>query len=488
MLNYWCSHRSYLHRLSVGIHSIDLSQKSRLAGMGIIVKKLKLLNLDPVGKLLRPYYSNTGRPAKNQAEILRSFILMSALDYTSITKWVSDLSHDSLYALLVGCDIADLPPLGSYYDFISRLWLRKSEYEKAGRKDFFPANKNSKPKAKPGTDRKLPNRHPGIVEKTVNYILADKEIPFHYEKLLQEIFSAAAVKPSIRSGLIPKGGATVSGDGTCIHTHSNPYGNKVRDCDKKSSSCKNCLRHYSDPDASWGYDSDLKASYFGFTMYSLSFHNEEHNVDLPLHFRILDARRHDSVSGVICLKEFRDINPDFYIKNLCLDSAHDNYPTYNLCKNWDINPFIDLNSGRGRPDSIPDNISIDKDGTPICSAGFRMAYCGNCYSRNRVKWRCPAKCDKSVTCPLEKPCSPSSYGRCIYTKPDWDIRLYPPVARGTEAFKEIYKNRTASERINNRVLNDYHLHDMHIHRRKRYSFFAMIIGINIHLDARVKIY
>ena len=40
--------------------------------------------------------------------------------------------------------------------------------------------------------------------------------------------------------------------------------------------------------------------------------------------------------------------------------------------------------------------------------------------------------------------------------------------------------------MNNRILNDYHLHDMKIHGKKRYSFFAMIAGINIHLDAWLK--
>ena len=61
-----------------------------------------------------------------------------------------------------------------------------------------------------------------------------------------------------------------------------------------------------------------------------------------------------------------------------------------------------------------------------------------------------------------------------------------PVPRGTTEYKKIYNNRTGSERVNNRILNDYHLHDMRIHGKKRYSFFAIIAGINIHLDARLK--
>ncbi len=62
---------------------------------------------------------------------------------------------------------------------------------------------------------------------------------------------------------------------------------------------------------------------------------------------------HDSVSGIVALKEFRDLNPDIPIQNLCFDSANDNYHTYNLCKTWNIRPFIDLNANRGMPKSIP---------------------------------------------------------------------------------------------------------------------------------------
>lgn len=218
----------------------------------------------------------------------------------------------------------------------------------------------------------------------------------------------------------------------------------------------------------------------------LSCHNEQYQTDLPLHIRFFDARRHDSVSGIVALAEFRKINHYLQIKNLCLDSAHDNYPTYELCKKWNIAPFIDLNSNRGRPESIPKRLDIDTNGTPLCAAGFRMVYWGYSPKRHDCKWRCPVACGKEEKCTCEVPCSSSSYGRCLYTKPAWDIRLYPPIPRGTEEYKKTYNNRTSSERVNNRILNDYHLHDMKIHGKKRYSFFAMIAGMNIHLDARLK--
>ena len=58
--------------------------------------------------------------------------------------------------------------------------------------------------------------------------------------------------------------------------------------------------------------------------------------------------------------------------DLCLDSAMDNYPTYRLLKKRGIRAFIDLNDKCGRPKTIPDTITIDKDGTPLCQEKLRM--------------------------------------------------------------------------------------------------------------------
>ena len=106
--------------------------------------------------------------------------------------------------------------------------------------------------------------------------------------------------------------------------------------------------------------------------------------------------------------------------------------------------------------------------------------------KTRRKWRCPLACRKIKECSCKQECSPSEYGRVIYTKPSDDPRIFTPVPRGTKAFKDIFKTRTCSERVNNRVLNDYKVEHMQTRGKKRYSFFTMIACILIHLDARLK--
>ncbi len=487
MLVHWQSHQEYLYFLHETKVHLDSSQRMRLhLEFDAAREKLRMLNLDPVMEYLSAFYSHTGRPAVNQPQILRSLVLMMLLGVTSLTAWCQRLRADSLLALLIGCRPNSLPPLGSYFDLMDRLWSQPKALQKTGRKDLFPKDKNSKPSNKPGKGKKLPNKHPGITGKLAAYALSHESFPFHYEEPLQQLFRLAALIPSLRDGLFPTDGVTLSGDGTCVHSHASSYGHKVCKCMENGIPHCSCKRHFSDPDAHWGWDSDEEVFYFGHTLYMLCSHNADIGVDLPLHIRFLDARRHDSVSAIVSLREFKTLDPDVPVKDLCLDSAHDNYATYGLCQKWNIRPFIDLNTNRGRPDSIPDSISIDADGTPLCMAGFRMVDWGYCKQKHSRKWRCPLACGKTDSCPCKEKCSSSSYGRCVYTKPDWDIRLYPPVPRGTDEYKKIYNNRTSCERVNNRVLNDYHLHDMGIHTRKRYSFFTMIICICIHLDARLK--
>ena len=78
------------------------------------------------------------------------------------------------------------------------------------------------------------------------------------------------------------------------------------------------------------------------------------------------------------------------------------------------------------------------------------------------------------------------YGRTVYIKNNGDLRFNTRIPRGSEEYKRIYKERTACERVNNRVLNDYCLQSLKIRGIDHFSFWTMLIGICIHLDARCK--
>ena len=134
MLISWMSHDAYCSFISQGIIFLSFSDLIRLRGsFSDSLDKLTSLDLDPVRDLLLTHYSNTGRPAQHQPQILRSFLLMGDLKETSIKNWVHILHSDPLMAFLIGCSPDSVPSLGSYYDFIDRLWLRSKEIQKQER-------------------------------------------------------------------------------------------------------------------------------------------------------------------------------------------------------------------------------------------------------------------------------------------------------------------------------------------------------------------
>lgn len=489
MIKHWQSMHEYHCFLNDSKSVFDSSERVRLhSELWIPWQKLRLLDTDSAMGFLSPFYSSSGRPAINQPQIIRSFVLFfllfsMGLTPPSLTLWVRRLKNDRILAALIGCPSDSLPPLGSYFDFMDRLW-RAPKTDLYSRSKLLPSAWNSKKPARPkGKGQKASETKPKITEVLVSRLLDGKDILFNYEATLQQFFYAVAVMPSLQCGLIPSGPLTVSGDGTAVHTHSSPSGRRKADS-PSDSDASSAPRHFSDPDAGWGWDSDLDKYYFGYTLFQLSCYNSQLKADIPLLLRFTSARRHDSVNFLVAFHELEKHMPALSVKNMCLDSAMDNLPTYKLLKNRKISAFIDLNSKCGHPKTIPGTIKVDKNGTPVCQEGHRMHPNGYDNSRGCLMWRCPFGKDHTAKC--KNSCSSSKYGRVIKTKTEWDIRLYTDVPRGTEAYKKIYNQRTATERINNRILNDYGLHQLRIHRKEHYSFMTTIIGICIHLDARFK--
>lgn len=103
-------HKSYLDVSQLKL----LKSKYRPA-----LSKLRKLDISLASDILLPLYSHTGRPAIDPAVLVRSFILMNHLKYSSIKLWCGDLANDSLLQYLIGS--FDPPNSSSHYNFIIRL-------------------------------------------------------------------------------------------------------------------------------------------------------------------------------------------------------------------------------------------------------------------------------------------------------------------------------------------------------------------------------
>lgn len=228
MIKHWQSMDDYLCFLHNSKISFDSSERKRLhSELWEPWQKLRLFDTDKAMDFLLPFYSHTGRPAKNQPQLLRSFILfflMLSMGLTppSLTLWAKRLLNDRVLAALIGCAPHSIPPLGSYFDFMNRLWLYP-DHGLYSRQKLLPASWNSKKPDKPkGKHQKAPESSEKITERIVNRLLNDKDILFNFEARLQLLFYHAAVIPSLQCGIIPSGPLTVSGDGTAVHTHACP--------------------------------------------------------------------------------------------------------------------------------------------------------------------------------------------------------------------------------------------------------------------------
>ena len=278
MIKHWQTNQEYHCFLTNAKTTFDSSERVRLQSeLASAREKLRLLDTDAAMHFLEPFYSNTGRPASNQPQILRSFVLfflLVSINLTSpsLTTWVSRLKSDRVLASLLGCSVNSLPPLGSYYDFMDRLWTRPDHSLYKRGKLLSPGWNRKKPPKPKGRHQKASENRSSITDSLVSRILDGKDLPFNFEARLQKLFYTIAVLPSLKCGLIPDSSLTISGDGTSVHAHSNPNGHILPSPAHTLSQQEyaSLPRHYSDPDASWGWDSDLDSFYFGYTLFQLS--------------------------------------------------------------------------------------------------------------------------------------------------------------------------------------------------------------------------
>jgi len=486
MLGPWRQDSEYISFVLNALKELAMTDPERVLEYQNAISKMLILRLDPIKEIVAPLYSNTGAPAINQPEIFRSIILQSSLKIT-LTEFHEKLSVNPVIRTIAGFTKENVPGIASFYDLMDRVYpidetpVLRAPYSKP-KPD--PENKLKK-------GEKMPPKNPDITGKLADMIINKQE---HFESLvnrrqeryLQKIFASVSLDKSVALGIIPIS-FSVSGDGTPIATGACTKGKKVCKCKENGIFQCTCERKYSDPNANWGWDSHNERYYYGYSGYFLTTYSREHKIDLPVHLKLVQANRHDSIPTFFALTEFRQLNPNLHIDTFISDSASDNYGTYEVLKHWGVNAVIALNPTNTGNTKYPPALKIDENGVPICPAGHKMVYSGfYAKDRCRIKWRCPRVLGKADFCPACIDCSDSDYGRVIYTKPSWDPRLFTNIPRGSLLWKSKMNERTAAERINDRIMQDYRLENTKIRSKKRIFFNITAAAMNIHLDAQLK--
>lgn len=486
MLKSVSSHEDYLSFISSQKEFLSNDQLSRLEDplFKRALLKSRLIDTDLVRDILFSLYSPIGRPANDPSLYIRSFLLMQHFGYLSIDKWCSAVSCDSLLRYLIGS--WNVPGVACHYDFINRISGDDPHLDVLYQKGLFNKEnlKNLRKEQKLKKNDKLVNFTPQTTTDLFELYKDgipdfDKERKFY---VLQKFMNQIAVIPSMNRGFISSADLVLSGDGTCLHIHVSPYGHRAKGTDENAA-----LTHrYGNINADFGWDSDLEQFFFGHTLHNTSVHNASRNTDLPVFITLEKASQHDALTSITSIARLLDLNPEIHPEYACFDSASDSAAIYQYLRHNHIIPVIDLNKRRKGENPYSAFESLNEDGIPVCRNGIPMIRNGYDRTRMRTKYRCPLACGKISSCPFKEQCSPSDYGRVVHVSDADDIRLFGPVPRGSDRWKKIYNNRTCTERINTRILNDYHLHQMMIRNDSKQMFFAIFAGVNIHLDAWVK--
>lgn len=432
------------------------------------------INFDAAVDLLKSIYCPVKRrPARDPVCLLRSLILMAVLKVKGITEWVKKMRTIPLLAILAGFDPDDTPGIGTYYDFMKRIIdgpYQKSCKHTVRRSTLITGKYKRNIQMEKETKEDTLGPHQSQSEKLVQELLShdNDPRPNDFQKILDNLLIKTGIVPSVEQGLLNLENLIVSGDGSILESNASGQGKPACSCRLEGN--YNCQhdRFYSSPTAQWCYDAHKDCFIFGDRYYHLVASQNGH--DFPLSTSMPGGNESDFTLSLKTVDRFfkgaRENELKANILYFCGDCHHDSYAHYEYFQKKGVVPVIPLSekSQKVTPILLNSNIQLDKDGTPLCPAGMKMHH--HMYDKNkRVHvYSCPVKRNthrdgKSVyithteECPRHQDCRPSSsLGPFVYIKSDTDPRLYPPLARNSQKFKEIMNQRTSTERCN--YLND----------------------------------
>ena len=92
-----------------------------------IIERFWNLDLSYTDELLRSKYSVFGPKPRTPSCMQRSYLLSIDFKVHSLTDWAAQLKINPLYAILSGFSFGDTPGVGTFYDFLDRLWDSDSD-------------------------------------------------------------------------------------------------------------------------------------------------------------------------------------------------------------------------------------------------------------------------------------------------------------------------------------------------------------------------
>ena len=220
------------------------------------------LDLSLTDSLMMNRYSRLGPEPRLPSCMLRSYLLSIKFKITSITRWAALLKENPLYAILSGFSFGDVPGIGTFYDFFSRLWDSDSD-------NLSPKERFLKPKTKKGIKKgdKTPADTDSISSRLLPFFQRHPVKPSHAFSFIFRLYHTQFLDISIKNGLINPAKLSVAGDGTPVKTSSLLRKKQICKCKENGISDCNCKRLFSQPDTNSGWDSSRECYFNGYHLF-----------------------------------------------------------------------------------------------------------------------------------------------------------------------------------------------------------------------------
>lgn len=205
-----------------------------------IIEHFWHLDLSDTDVLLADKYSKFGPAPRIPSCMQRSYLLSIEFKVSSITEWAAQLKINPLFAILSGFQVGDTPGVGTFYDFLKRLWDSDESHMSS---HIHPMKtKVKKPDAK--------GEKAASVEKiTVADLLPQLEktsfsINDQTYASLFKIYRKEFLDVSVEKGLIHKNSLALAGDGTPVVTSHRERKKRICKCKENGISGCNCDRYF----------------------------------------------------------------------------------------------------------------------------------------------------------------------------------------------------------------------------------------------------
>lgn len=504
------TYRSHLVKhLPALTRTSDVSERLRFLMSQLLA--LVLLDLEPARGLLEEGYAHSkgGRTPRDPVTLLRSLVLMLLCGVTSINQWCRTLKGAPELRVLSGIGPQDKPPgVGTFYDFLWRLVDGPHQRccahhappsERLRGRRFLRQLEQERAQQKEQTQAELARSSQGRVEQLVNKGLAARgqALPKDVEERFNELLTRCAVVPSAALGLLGDlKRLVVSGDGTALPANADGNGHRDCECGSLGRSACECPRRYSDPEATWGYDSHRNVYFFGYRLHVISTRGA--GDDLPLRLSLEGANTPDVVLGVEALLrlvkrlEQEDLKAQLWAG--IWDAGYDATPFYRMHRELGIKPLIPLAQEVKTP-ACAQGLARSEEGTPLCPAGVPMRL--HQRGEQEIVYNCPVKRPtraggkyqyraREEECPRGALCEPESVlGPLVHIRLDGDPRMNLPIPRESPLFAELFKQRTATERYNSTLKAKGDM-ATGAYRRKHLTLAAAVLhAIGLHAQAWV---